>query len=152
MPAKTWTPLIVLLWGTVLITVLALFAMSLSVRYHELLTSVDARPLDQLNISAASYASYMLFLDVLVALTHILIGAVIFLRKPDDRVAIFVSLTLIINGCILPLTGLAIAAGVSPIVAWVDRIVIFLTDLLCIASTALRNKLPKTWQKSIATP
>ncbi|OGO32101.1 MAG: hypothetical protein A2Z16_01420 [Chloroflexi bacterium RBG_16_54_18] len=115
-----------IIWSAVLVTVLLLFAISLPVRYQHLATSVDARPLDQLDLSAASYATYIVTLDVMVALAHILIGSVIFLRKPNDRMAVFVSLTLIINGCILPLTELANAAGVNPGVALVDRFIIYL--------------------------
>jgi len=126
MSKKSWSSLTIIIWSAILVTVLALFTLSLPERYQKLAANVDARPLDQLNLSAESYAAYIVALDVMVALAHILIGTVIFLRKPNDRMAFFVSLTLIINGCILPLTELANAAGVYPVLAWVDRAIIYL--------------------------
>lgn len=122
---KGWSLAKVATWSAVLVTVLALLILSMPVRYQELLAGADMRPLNQLNLSAEALASYLVMLDVLVAVAHILIGAVIFLRKPDDRMAFFVSLVLIINGSLLPLSELANSPNLNPALAWIDRLIIY---------------------------
>jgi signal transduction histidine kinase len=60
--------------------------------------------LDQLGIPLSVYATYTTAVMVALAAAFVGVGAVIFWRKPDDRAALFFSLTLVVFGAIWPNT------------------------------------------------
>ncbi len=114
--------------GWVIVTLLTLgfvFA-SLPARFAQLTLAVDQRPLQQLGISAAAYARYVISLDLLVLLASVLIAGFIFFRRPDDWMALFVSLTLVTNGSILPLAQLFTAPGIPSSLLLINSLVVYL--------------------------
>jgi hypothetical protein len=66
------------------------------------LSPADVRILQELGISVDVYAAYILTLDLLLALGFCLIGTLVFLRKPRDRGALFVSFALVVFGLTWP--------------------------------------------------
>ncbi|HEX2741943.1 MAG TPA: hypothetical protein VHM69_15980, partial [Rubrobacter sp.] len=62
----------------------------------------DARALEDLGLSIDLYATYVLALDLVVALGFCAVGAVIFRRKSQERGALFVSFALIVFGLTWP--------------------------------------------------
>jgi len=125
MPSQRWLAVARIGWGAITLATLLLFAASLPYRYDYLVSRVDLRPLLELEISAASYATYVIALDVIVVLVHIAIATFIFFRRPNDWIAMFVSITLVTNGSILPLAQLFEISGVNPLWLYLDRVVIF---------------------------
>ena len=59
------------------------------------ITPDDLRALQALGLSLDSYATYLVALYIVFTVGYATIGAVIFWRKSDDRMALFASLTLI---------------------------------------------------------
>ncbi len=126
MPRGGWLRFARLGWVIVTLFTLVLVFASLPARYAQLTGSVDPRPLLELGVSAASYARYIITLDVIVMLFSVLIAAYIFIRRPDDWVALVVALTLVTNGSILPLAQLFGSPDVSASLLLVDNLVIYL--------------------------
>jgi len=122
---QRWRALTRLLWVAVTLLTLVVLGAGLPARFAHIMQTVDRRPLLELEISTASYAAYVIALDVIVVLAHVAIAAFIFLRRPDDLMAVFVSITLVTNGSILPLTQLFTVAGLEPFWLLLDRVPIF---------------------------
>jgi hypothetical protein len=125
-PHRRWLAAARLGWIVVTLLTLLLLAYSMAARFTQLTQGVDQRPLLELGISPSSYATYVLILDVFVVLAHILIAAVIFAKRPDDWMALFVSLTLVTNGSILPLARLSEYTGIDPVWLFLDGLLIYL--------------------------
>ncbi|HEX2741684.1 MAG TPA: histidine kinase [Rubrobacter sp.] len=83
----------------------------------------DLRALHDLGISVSSYAVYRLTADILYGLGFWAIGAVIFWRKSDNWVALFVSVMLVTFGA---LNMIELASGTVPLLARVDAVLSFL--------------------------
>lgn len=66
--------------------------------YYQL-TSTQTAALDRFGLSLDGYAAYALTLDGLITLAFLLVGALIFWHRSDDRMGLFVSLLLITFGC-----------------------------------------------------
>ena len=62
------------------------------------LIPVGLQALQDLGLSLGVYATYNVGLDVAFAVVYVTVAAVIFWRKPDDRIALFASLTLLLFG------------------------------------------------------
>jgi signal transduction histidine kinase len=62
------------------------------------LIPVALQALQDLGLSLGFYATYNVGLDVAFAVVYVTVAAVIFWRKPDDRMALFASLTLLLFG------------------------------------------------------
>lgn len=90
-------------WGLALILTLSLYIMGIPARYAVLRTSTDWRSLVNLSLSANSYANLAITIDFLFILIHTAIAALIFWRRKDDWMALFVALALVINGSMVPL-------------------------------------------------
>lgn len=91
-------------WVSFTLFTLALIAAGIPERFAELEESFAAqRAVQDLGLPEAGVAGYLISLNLLVAVSHALIAAVIFWRRSDDWVALFVSFTLVANGAILPL-------------------------------------------------
>jgi hypothetical protein len=98
-------------WIAVVVLTVALFVTALPLRYAELqqvcvgaactmqqLTLDDVRELQTLGLSRDFHARYHVALEVTFALVHLVIATVIFARKSDDRMALFVSFMLVTFG------------------------------------------------------
>ena len=62
------------------------------------LSQPGLQALRDLGLSLDFYAAYLVGLDVVLATVYVTVAAVIFLRKPDDRMALFVSFALLTFG------------------------------------------------------
>lgn len=104
-PSRTYRlTLIRLAWILVAATILALVIPGIPDLFSSIADSVDLRSLEDLGISLTAYAGYLTALNLLLVGSHIVIAAVIFLRRPQDPMAFAVSLALLTNGAWLPLT------------------------------------------------
>ncbi|MDP9380295.1 MAG: GAF domain-containing sensor histidine kinase [Chloroflexota bacterium] len=101
-------------WLTVATVSVGLFAVSIPPYYAELLTMSGPHTewapdsvrtgLDQLGIPLRVYALYSVATMIALAVVFVGTGALVFWRKPDDRAALFFSLTLVVFGAIWPNT------------------------------------------------
>ena len=62
------------------------------------LSQTGLQALHDLGLSLDFYATYLVGLDVMLAVVYVMVAAVIFWRKPDDRMALFVSFALLTFG------------------------------------------------------
>ena len=62
------------------------------------LSQESVRELEGLGVSLGQYAAFAVALDVVLASVYAAIAALVFWRRPDDRVAVFVSLALLAFG------------------------------------------------------
>jgi hypothetical protein len=113
-------------WGLVTLLTLLLFIVSIPFRFNNLASIADLRPLLELGITATAYARYRIGLDIIVFVAHVVIASIIFLRRQDDWMALFVSMTLITNGALLALAQLFNINGVALLWLSLSRIVIFI--------------------------
>jgi hypothetical protein len=101
-------------WLTAALLTVGLFSASLPARYSALLHPADSAVrarLARLGLSVSFYAAYHIGLEACVALGFFAVAIVIFLRRPDDWTALFVSLTLVTFGAALPGTMYALVSG-----------------------------------------
>ncbi|HEX6387472.1 MAG TPA: hypothetical protein VF177_22620, partial [Anaerolineae bacterium] len=110
-----WLAMAQSLWLALTILTLALFFIGVPGRFEQLTSTVDQRSLEELNISAAAFATYVVGLNVVIVLAHTVTAAVIFWRRPDEWMALLVAYVLVANGAILPLSLMARAQPVSPL-------------------------------------
>ena len=103
-----------LAWAAVAVLTFGLFVSGIPPRFDQLLRiATEYKPaLLELGLSVEFYAAYVTALDLAIVMTHFAIAAVIFWRAPDDRMALFVSFTLIAA----PLSFIKALGGVQP--AW----------------------------------
>ncbi len=103
------------MWVAVALLTLGLFVIAIPTRFNELqhvctppkcnelqLFSNDVLALKQLGLSLNFYAAYNIPLEVGFTLVFFLVAVIIFWRRSDDRMAIFVSLMLVTFGASLP--------------------------------------------------
>ena len=98
-------------WLTVAIFSVGLFLAAVPMRYEQFLTlsglfeGMDEAALranlEEAGVSIGFYAAYLLAMEVGFALVCVVLGAVIFWRKSDERMALFVSLLLVLLGTTL---------------------------------------------------
>ncbi len=72
---------------------------------HDALLDVSSeyeRSLGDVGISGSTWAIYMTSLGIIAVLVHVLIASVIAWRRPDDWMAVFVTVALLANGAINP--------------------------------------------------
>jgi len=113
-------------WAVVLLTA-GLFVASLPVNYANRrlvcppapcdgthLTRKDELALHDLGVTVEAFAVYFVALDILVAVVHGVSAAVIVIRKPDDGLALFVSLTLVTFGAVTLTSAAQGLAGAYP--------------------------------------
>jgi hypothetical protein len=70
------------------------------------LTPDNVRALTQLHLSVATYAAYYVILTVVVSLPFWVVGILIFWRKSDEVMGLFVSLLLVLYGSTAPTDAL----------------------------------------------
>src|SRR5258708_17442993 len=106
-----WLILARLAWLAISLLTLALFAASLPLIYGQLLgvaagpgasiwslSPVEAHALGQLGLSAGVYAAFFVILDVFFALGFAGVAGLIFRRKSNDGMVLFVSIFLMMFG------------------------------------------------------
>ena len=92
------------LWVLATLLTLALFLVGTPGRFVQLASATDWRSLASLGFSAGFYASFLLALNYILLLAHIFLAGVIFVRRPDEWIALFVAFTLVANGALFPLS------------------------------------------------
>ena len=121
-----WLTIAQSLWLALTIVTLALFFSGVPGRFDQLASTVDQRSLQELNLSVAAFATYVIGLNVAIVLAHVVTAAVIFWRRSDELMALLVAFVLVANGAILPLSLMVEAQPVSPL--WgslVDLVIAF---------------------------
>ena len=124
-----WLTLARLGWLAVAALTLTLFVAALPLRYKNFqevcmgaacvepqLTLDDVRELQALGLSRSFHAAYHVGLETAFALVHFVIASVIFTRRSDDRMALFVALMLLTFG-VATFTG-TLNALAAPSSAW----------------------------------
>jgi hypothetical protein len=86
------------MWVAVTALTLVLFIGGIPARFERLLNVAmsNERILTELGFSAQTYALYFTALDLTILLAHVALALIIFRRKSDDWMALFVSLTLVV--------------------------------------------------------
>ncbi len=103
------------MWVAIALLTVGLFVLAIPTRFNELqhvctppkcnelqLFSPDVAVLKQLGLSLTFYATYNLPLEAGFTLVFLLVAVIIFWRRSDDRMALFVSLMLVTFGATLP--------------------------------------------------
>src|SRR5919202_2532984 len=121
---NTWLALAVLSLAYFVATIPGEFARLERVCASAPCTGIDLTPagvheLEALGLSARFYAAYLVTAKFISALVWLATGAVIFWRKLDDRMALFVSLTLVVGGGIAFGGSVDLGAPGSSAWAWV---------------------------------
>jgi hypothetical protein len=102
------------IWISLTLLVVILFVASLPARYDELLhpaqESIQAA-LAHTGLSADLYAGYNIAFEIAAAVGFFAIALLIFLRRSDDWMACYVSLTLVTFGAAIPGTTYALVSG-----------------------------------------
>jgi hypothetical protein len=111
-------------WVFVTLLTLALTIVGIPERYRQLL-SADARALENLGISQSAYAVYVISLMLLLIIAHILIAGLIFLRKNQDWMALWVAVALVTNGALTSLSVMYSPATVHPLLRTLVNVVIY---------------------------
>jgi hypothetical protein len=101
-------------WVAITTLTLALLLAGTPGRYAELIITADRRSLLSLGISANFYAAYLIGLSYLIVFTHNVIAAIIYHRRPDEWIALFVAFALVTNGAIIPLAFLPAPIFLNP--------------------------------------
>lgn len=103
-------------WVLFSIVTLVLILGGIPERFNQLSEQYAAdRSLIELDISAGSFAAYLIGLNLAITVAHSAIAAMLFWRKSDDWMALFVSFTLVSNGAILPLSALYSSSSTTPV-------------------------------------
>jgi hypothetical protein len=111
------------LWVAITVITLSLYLDGLPLRYEQLIFVTDARSLLQLNFSEASYGTFLIGLDVIVVFAHVIIATIIFRRRIDDWMALFLAYALVTNGALLPLSLIYTGGALNPLIQLALQIV-----------------------------
>ena len=130
-------------WMAITVLTLTLFGAGIPAQYARLATACPAAPcvsgqlrpesvraLHRLGLSLGFFATYALTLIILFAVVYGGVAAIIFWRRSDDRMALFVSITLIVFG-LLTFSGVANALAEAHPGLWLP-----VTCLIYLGSTA----------------
>jgi len=112
---RQWLTIAQSVWLVLVLLTLALFISGVPSRFDQLASTVDQRSLQELNVSATTFAAYVIGLNVAIVLGHVVTAAVIFWRRADEWMALLVASVLVANGAILPLSLMAGAQPMSPL-------------------------------------
>jgi signal transduction histidine kinase len=98
--APRWQQSVQLLWGLFTLLALTFFFFEVSSSYRELL---DPSPelqknLAQLELGIQAHAIYLTSLRTVFMLMHLVIASMIVFKRPNERIAVFVALTLVFMG------------------------------------------------------
>jgi len=117
-------------WFVITFLVLSLFVVDLAGRYRRLVESVDPLALQSLGMTLQGFALYMILLETVVILAHVLISGIIFFRRPFDWMALLVAIALVVNGAIIPLRQTVDPTGLNEPVWGLLRSMVVYTGLV----------------------
>lgn len=95
--------------------IVVLVGLGISDLHETFASTVDARSIDALNVTLSGYASYLTALFLLVVITHLFIGVIVFWRGPNDWMALTLAFALVSNGAWLTLSLMYPAGEVDPV-------------------------------------
>ena len=149
---STWLAILRLGWIGVLLLTSGLFIAGIPIRFANLTETADTRSLLDLSISLSGYATYLILLDLILIIVHDLIAAVIFWRRTNDWLAMFVAYALVTNGAMIPLSRMYILEDVSLISGLIFAIVaiIALTSSVCLLYLFPDGKFVPRWTRLLA--
>lgn len=96
------------------------------------LTPANARELEAMGLSVGFYAAYQVAVDLIFAATSFAVGVLIFWRKSDERMALFVALALVTFGSmafVYNLEDLYAVESAYPALWWLFALVTFLGNI-----------------------
>jgi signal transduction histidine kinase len=94
------------------------------------LTPANASELGEMGLSAGFYAGYLIAVDLLVAATSFVVGVLVFWRKSDERIALFVALALVTSGSQPFIGNLDAVISAYPALWWSLALVTFMGNIL----------------------
>lgn len=96
-----------LAWGALILLTLAVFFLTLQARHSQLviLGNSNSIALSLVGLPTNFFALYIGAMDALIFVGYILVGGLIFLRKSQEWIGLFASLTLITSGVIITRPG-----------------------------------------------
>lgn len=97
-------PIARIAWLVVTCITFGLFFAGIPGRYEQLVAAADKRALMGLGLSVSIYAVGIIVLNFIFVLAHHLMAVVIFGRRRDDWMALFVCFALVTNGAMIPLS------------------------------------------------
>ncbi|MEE9217251.1 MAG: hypothetical protein V3U32_07440, partial [Anaerolineales bacterium] len=103
-------------WISLTVLIVVLVGLGISDLHESFSSGVDARSIDALNLTLGGYASYLTALFLLLVITHVFIGVVVFWRRSDDWMALTLAFALVSNGAWLTLSLMYPAGEVEPVI------------------------------------
>jgi hypothetical protein len=91
-------------WVFLTLLALILFLLGTPARFTQLASQADPRSLHLFNISAIFYAGYLLGLSYILVLAHVFLAILLYIRRPNEWIALFMAITLVTNGALIPLS------------------------------------------------
>lgn len=116
-PERLRAPLLTIartLWIVITLLTISLYLDGLPIRYDQLVADADIRSLLELNFSAGGYGAFLIGLDIVVVFAHVIIATIIFRRRVDDWMALFLAYALVTNGALLSLSLTYTGGELSP--------------------------------------
>ncbi len=114
-----------LAWIALTALIVVLVGIGISDLHESFASAVDARSIDALNLTLGGYASYLTAVFLLVVITHLFIGVVVFLRGPNDWMALTLAFALVSNGAWLTLSLMYPAEEVGQVLTLLVGIVTY---------------------------
>ncbi|HXV44683.1 MAG TPA: hypothetical protein VEC96_16600 [Anaerolineae bacterium] len=115
-----------LMWLVLTGLILILFFAGIPDRFDQLASTVDKRSLFELGLSVNFYAVGLILLNLIFVLAHLIIAAVLFWRRADDWMALFVAFVLVTNGAITPLSLMYTSGSAPPVGLYAAMLVIYI--------------------------
>ena len=112
-------------WVALTALIIVLVGLGISDLHESFASAVDARSIDALNLTLGGYASYLTAVFLLVVITHLFIGVVVYLRGPNDWMALTLAFALVSNGAWLTLSLMYPAGEVSQVLTLLVGIVTY---------------------------
>ena len=131
-----------IIWVSVAVLTVIFIAVSIPVEFARLqavcttgacqpatLTPANVRELGTMGLSAGFFIGYLLAVELVFAAISFAVGALIFWRKSDDRMALFVALALVTFGALAFVDKLDSVAAGYPALWWPFTLVTFLGNI-----------------------
>jgi signal transduction histidine kinase len=111
-------------WVILVLVVLGVIGGGISPYFQQLVQTYNPVFAD-LGLSPSRYAGYVIGLDLLALLVHLLLAAVLYYRRPRDLMALLVAFTLVSNGVVIPFSLLVRSTNLPPIGTWLVDLIIY---------------------------
>jgi signal transduction histidine kinase len=129
-------------WVAVAVLTLVCIAVSLPVEFAQLLTvcttggcrptaltPANVRELGAMGLSVGFFAGYQVAVDLIFAATSFAVGVLVFWRKSDERMALFVALALVTFASLAFIDDLDVVTAAYPALWWPLTLVTFLGNI-----------------------